>query len=312
MITTLTAETLAASVLAVPPMCRNADLSLNAAENVKLIRHIESGGIRTLLYGGNANFYHIALSEYDQVLGMLAESAGPQTLVIPSAGPAYGLSIDQAKILRRHQFPTVMILPQVGITTSAGVAAGVARFVEAAGIPALLYIKHDGYIEPHDVKRLADQKLISGIKYATVRNDPADDNYLRRLVDVVDRRTIISGIGEQPAIVHLRDFGLGGFTSGCVCVAPALSVEMLKAIRAKDWGRAEQIRTTFRPLEDLRNAINPIRVLHEAVRLAGIADTGPALPLLSNLEDDADVKRVAGAAKELLSNGYAATAAQSA
>jgi dihydrodipicolinate synthase/N-acetylneuraminate lyase len=59
---------------------------------------------------------------------------------------------------------------------------------------------------------------------------------------------------------------------------------MLKAIRAKDWARAEHIRATFRPLEDVRNAINPIRVLHEAVRLAGIADTGPLLPLLTNLE----------------------------
>ncbi len=60
MITTLTPERLAASVLAVPPLCRNSDLSLAEAENAKLIRHIESGGIRTLLYGGNANFYHIA------------------------------------------------------------------------------------------------------------------------------------------------------------------------------------------------------------------------------------------------------------
>lgn len=299
MITTLTPEILTASVLAVPPMARNADLSLNEAENAKLIRHIEAGGICTLLYGGNANFYHIPLAEYDRVLGMLAQQAGKDTLVIPSAGPAYGLSIDQAKVLRSHKFPTVMILPQVGITTSAGVAAGVAKFVEAAGVPALLYIKHDGYIEPQDVKTLADRKLISGIKYATVRTDPAKDDYLKRLVDVVDRRIIISGIGEQPAIIHLRDFGLGGFTSGCVCVAPRLSVEMLKAIREKNWDKAEQIRAIFRPLEDIRNNINPIRVLHEAVRLAGIANTGPLLPLLTNLEESEHAK-LAEVAKKLL------------
>ena len=44
------------------------------------------------------------------------------------------------------------------------------------------------------------------------------------------------------------------------------------------------IRLIFKPLEDLRNAINPIRVLHEAMRLASIAETGPLLPLLSNVE----------------------------
>src|ERR1700690_2555833 len=169
MITTLTPETLISSVLAVPPLARRADLSLNEAENTRLIRHIEAGGIRTLLYGGNANFYHIALSEDDQVLGYLAQAAGPDTLVIPSAGPAYGLTMDQAKIIRRHKFPTIMVLPQQGITTADGVEAGIRNFVQAAGVPALLYIKADGYIEPENAKRLADDKIISGIKYATVR-----------------------------------------------------------------------------------------------------------------------------------------------
>jgi dihydrodipicolinate synthase/N-acetylneuraminate lyase len=299
MLTNLSPETLTSSILAVPPLARNADLSLNDPENTKLIRHIEAGGVRTLLYGGNANFYHVPLSEYDRLLSFLARAVGDQTLVIPSAGPAYGTMMDQAQVLKRHKFPTVMVLPQVGITTSEGVAAGVARFVQAAGLPALLYIKHDGYIEPRDVRRLADEKLISGIKYATVREDPAMDDYLRRLVDQVDRRMIISGIGEQPAIVHMRDFKLGGFTSGCVCVAPRLSVQMLKAMRAGEWQEAERIRRIFRPLEDLRNAINPIRVLHEAVRLAGIADTGALAPLLSNLPES-DHPKVRAAARELL------------
>ncbi len=299
MLTTLAPSRLISSVLAVPPLCRGADYSLNEPENIKLIRHIESGGINTLLYGGNANFYHIALSEYDRVLGFLSRAAGPDTLVIPSAGPAFGLSIDQAKILRNHKFPTVMVLPQVGINTSAGVAAGVRKFVEAAGLPALLYIKNDGYIEPEDVAPLARDGIISGIKYATVRPDTANDPYLRKLLDHVDRKLIISGIGEQPAIIHLRDFGLGGFTSGCICVAPRLSAQMLAALRAGDYASAERIRGIFRPLEDLRNAINPIRVLHEAVRLAGIANTGPLLPLLTNLPE-ANHAAVRAAAETLL------------
>jgi dihydrodipicolinate synthase/N-acetylneuraminate lyase len=299
MLTSLAPGRLVDSVLAVPPLCRNADLTLNEAENARLIRHIEVGGIRTLLYGGNANFYHLAPSEHEQVLSMLQRIAGGETLVIPSAGPAFGTMMDQAKVVRKFKFPTVMILPQQGITTSEGVASGVRRFVDVAGVPALLYIKHDGYIDVEHVKRLADLRVISGIKYATVRNDPAHDDYLRRLVDQVDRRIIISGIGEQPAIVHLRDFGLGGFTSGCVCVAPRLSRMMLEAMRKGDWGEAERIRSVFRPLEDLRNAINPIRVLHEAVRLAGIAPTGPLLPLLSNLAES-EHGRVREAAVALL------------
>jgi cardiolipin synthase len=305
MIYSLTPQRLAASVLAVPPLCRNADFSLNETENAKLVRHLEAGGIRTLLYGGNANFYHIALSEYDQALSLIATIAGADTLVIPSAGPAFGMMMDQAKVLRRHRFPTVMILPQQGITTSDGVEIGIRRFTDAAGIPALLYIKQDGFIDVKNVAALARDNIISAIKYATVRTDPAKDEYLNQLVQQVDRKLIISGIGEQPAIVHMRQFGLAGFTSGCVCIAPALSAAMLEAIKRNDWQKAEQIRQTFKPLEDIRNAINPIRVLHEAVRLAGIADTGALLPLLTNLPEHA-MQRIEVAATALSQAGWVA------
>jgi dihydrodipicolinate synthase/N-acetylneuraminate lyase len=280
----LSAAHLATSVMAVPPLSRRLDFTLDEGANERIIRHLEAGGVRLLLYGGNANLYHVPLSEYEPLLAMLARIAGPDTLVIPSAGPSYGMLVDQAKIIRRFAFPTVMVLPQQGLTTSVGVATGIRRFVESSGVPALLYIKHDGFIEPEDVAALDRDGLLSGIKYATVRNDASVDPYLRRLVDVVDRTKIISGIGEQPAIIHTRDFGLGGFTSGCVCVAPRLSQRMLAAMRGGAWEEAERIRSVFRPLEDLRNAINPIRVLHRAVEGAGIAPTGPLLPLLSNVE----------------------------
>mgnify|MGYP006284216379 CR=1 FL=1 len=302
----LAADHLAASVMAVPPLARSADFALAEEANGRIVRHLEAGGVRLLLYGGNANLYHVPLSEYEALLTMLARIAGPDTLVIPSAGPSYGMLVDQARIIRRFSFPTIMVLPQQGITTSAGVAEGIRRFVDAAGVPALLYVKHDGFIEPDDVAALDREGLLSGIKYATVRSDPSADPYLRRLVEVVDRERIISGIGEQPAIVHTRDFGLGGFTSGCVCVAPRLSQRMLAAMRRGAWEEAERIRGIFKPLEDLRNAIHPIRVLHRAVEGAGIASTGPLLPLLSNVGAVHEAA-IDGAARELLAADLAAS-----
>ena len=295
----LTTAHLERSVMAVPPLARTADVTIDPAANQQIIRHIEAGGVSLLLYGGNANIYHLPLAEYEPLLGMLAETASAETIVVPAAGPTYGLLLEHARVIRQHRFQTVMVLPQQGITTSAGVATGVRKFVEAAGIPALLYIKHDGYIDPADAARLCADGLISAIKYATVRDDPADDSYLRELVNLVDPATIISGIGEQPAIIHLRDFSLGGFTTGCGCIAPALSQTLLKAIRRRDWDEAESIRKVFKPLEDLRNGLNPIRVLHEAVAAAGIAPTGPLLPLLSAVEER-DQPSITTAAKALL------------
>ncbi len=57
-------EDLANSVVTVPPLARDASLRIERAENRKIIRHLERGGVTTLMYGGNANFYNIPLSEY--------------------------------------------------------------------------------------------------------------------------------------------------------------------------------------------------------------------------------------------------------
>ena len=305
----ITSERLSASVIAVPPLARNADFSLNRDENVKLIRHLEGGGVTTLLYGGNAILYHVAISEYAELLTLISAAAADHTLVIPSVGPAFGTMMDQAKILRGFHFPTAMILPQRDVCTSAGVATAIRRFVDVAGCPAVLYIKHDGFIEVGAVKQLMDDGLLSWIKYATVREDTSKDDYLRSLVDTVGPSRIVSGIGEQPAVVHLRDFGVAGFTSGCVCVAPHLSMNTLRAIRTGDFETAEQIQATFRPLENLRNSINPIRVLHSAVTLSGIANMGPVLPLLSDV-DTTDHAAIQSAAKKLLDAEHSANAAK--
>jgi dihydrodipicolinate synthase/N-acetylneuraminate lyase len=297
-ISPVTPEQLNSSVIAVPPLARDAELKINREENGKIIRHIEAGGISTLLYGGNANFYHIAPSEYAEALEIISTESAENTLIVPSVGPTYGTMMDQIATLRDFNFPTVMILPMQGLTTDAGVATGFRKFVETLGKPAVLYIKFEGYLEPETVAQLVNDGLVSWIKYAIVRDDPAKDDYLSRLVEVVDPRLIVSGIGEQPAITHLTRFQINGFTSGCVCIRPDLSQKMLYAINNGQLNIAEIIRKTFKSLENLRNEINPIRVLHEAVASTKIGNTGPTLPLMSPL-DPSDAARVKTCAEEL-------------
>ena len=281
--TTCTTADLHASVIAVPPLCRDAGLKADAAENAKLIRHIEAGGVSTLLYGGNANFYNIALSEYAAVLDELEAAAAPETWIVPGVGPYFGTMMDQAAILAQRKFPTAMVLPTIAVSSPEGVRAAVMRFVEKAGIPAVLYVKDEKYVTVKVVKALVDAGVISWIKYAVVRENPAVDPLLRAIVESVDPALVVSGIGEQPAITHWQEFGIRAFTSGCVCVAPRRSQEMLGALRAGDFAEAEKVRGRFNSLETLRNAHGPIPVLHHAVELAGIAATGPALPLMTDL-----------------------------
>lgn len=285
------------SVLAVPPLARNADFQVCPENNRRIIQHIERGGVDMLLYGGNANFYHIRPSEYESTLEILADSASDSTRIIPAVGPAYGTMMDQADILKRFNFSTVMVLPTTAVMTEPGLMNGFRNFVQALGQPAVLYIKDDDYISPEGAAELVENGDVSFIKYAIVRDDPGEDDYLSRLVELVDPSVLVSGIGEQPAMVHLTKFRCGGFTSGCVCVNPALSQQLMNAIHDKNYDLVEKIRRIFLPLEDLRNEVNPIRVLHEAVSLCGIADVGPHVPLLSGITSSKaeEVKSVATA-----------------
>ena len=283
--TPVTPADLAASVIAVPPLARHRDLTISNADNRALIQYLEDGGVRTLLYGGNANLYNVGAGELPELLDMLEEEAGDDTWIIPSVGPDYGKLMDQLSVLKGRAFPTVMILPLAFPSTGDGIATGIRHFAERLGKPVIVYIKADGCLEPPQVAALVNDGLVSGIKYATVRTDPTRDTYLRALLDVVDRQIVVSGIGERPAIIHLRDFGLQGFTSGSVCVAPNSSMRLLALCKDERWDDAEEERVQFLPLENLRDAHSPIRVLHEAVTLAGIADMGPMLPMLSNLPE---------------------------
>ncbi len=282
------------SVIAVPPLAVDAEGEYLRDENAKIIRHITAGGVSHLLYGGNALFYHVRPSRYAGLLGMLSDLADASTSICPSIGPAYGTMMDQVEVLQDFDYPTAMVLPQRDIADDAGIATGIRHAAEKLGRPLVVYLKFDRWLSSQTIRALEADGVISWIKYAVVREDPSVDDHLRELLDVFPAERMVSGIGEQPAIEHVDGFGLGGFTSGCVCVVPAESQRMLRAIQAGRLDEAADIRSFFSPLEGLRNEINPIRVLHEAVELAGIAKTGPLLPLVSPL-DQATRSRITAA-----------------
>jgi dihydrodipicolinate synthase/N-acetylneuraminate lyase len=306
--TPITPADLAASVLSVPPLARNANFAIDKAENVKLLNHLRGGGVKTFMYGGNANLYNIGVSELRSLAEMLLEIARDDDWVIPSVGSDFGKAMDQVAVMRDLPFPTVMLLPHKAQSTPAGVAIGIRKLADAYGKPVIAYVKDEGYVEAADMGKLVKDGAVCAIKYAIVRDNPKDDAFLSDLVNCVDRSQIISGIGERPAIDHLTKFGLQAFTSGSVCVAPGLSMALLRAVKRNDLKEAERIRSLFIALEDQRDRHSPLRVLHEAVRLAGISNTGPMQPYLTGFGDQAILGAIEKAAKDLLTAERSATA----
>ena len=269
-------------VFAVPPLARRNDIarSIDFVENERIVKHISNGGISRVIYGGNAFLYHIELAEFDALLEWLS-GLSDEMSVIPSIGPAYGRALEQAAIVHKYRFTTVMVLPCSDPRDASGLERGYCEIAAAAGARLIIYLKDETNFGSDKeagldaVARLVNDGICIGIKYAVVREDPLHDACLEALLARVDRRHVISGIGERPAVVHLRDWKLHGFTTGSGCIAPRLSQTLFEACAREDYQTATDARTRFLPLEDLRDAWGPARVLHHATELSGIAKTGP-------------------------------------
>jgi len=302
----LSPAALPGSVLAVPPLARRADLSLDGPANRTLIRHIEAGGVRVLLYGGNANLYHQPVSEFGAMLDLLADAAGPDTWVIPSIGPDYGKMVDQAAVLRHSRYRTAMVLPMQGMTSLDGVEDGLRRISDAAGLPLTVYLRSEDYLSVRALGRLVDGGHVWCVKYAIGRTQAGEqapqDPFLEALIDRIGAARIVSGMGERPVLGHVGRvgrYGLASFTTGGGCIAPRACMALLAALHAGDATRARALHARFMPLETLRESLSLVRVLHDAVTWSGVADMGAQLPLLSPTPSSMRPE-VEAAARELL------------
>jgi len=294
-------------VFPVPPLARRAGPGrpIDYSANDALVRHMVEGGLNRFLYGGNAFLYHVTLAEYEALLEWLSGFADP-LWAIPSVGPSFGRAMDQVAFLRRHRFPCAMALPCSDPRDARGLEQGLAEIAQAAGIPLILYLKEETSFGRDleagldAVARLVDSKVCVALKYAVVRKDPAVDPYLEGLLRRVDKRLVVSGIGERPAVIHMFKFGLPGFTTGSGCLAPRLSHDLHATCVKGEEARAAEQRRHFLPLEDTRDLHGPARVLHEAVALAGLLDTGPIPPFVSGLDEEARAETAAAARALLL------------
>jgi dihydrodipicolinate synthase/N-acetylneuraminate lyase len=293
-------------VFAVPSLCRtdNQSRTIDFEENRLLVEHIRNGGIIRFIYGGNAFLYHITLDDYALLLDWLPGLSN-DLWVIPSLGPGFGRALDQAPFIRSSKFPCAMALPCHDPRDAQGLEDGYREIAEAAATRLLLYLKDETSFGSDKergldvIGRLVDEGVCIGIKYAVVREEPAADHYLDGLLKRVDRSFVISGIGERPAVTHLREWRLPGFTTGSGCVAPRLSQQLFASCERGDFDGAEKLRAAFMALEDVRDALGPARVLHAAIEQAGIVRTGKVPPFVSALSED-QLRTLTPVAKQLV------------
>jgi 4-hydroxy-tetrahydrodipicolinate synthase len=278
-------------------------------EQAKILAWLRAGGITTFLYGGCANFFNASVRQYAATLDVVEGLALPADWVIPTIGPDFGKAMDQIEILKGRDFPSAMLLP-VSPVTAAGVATGLRRLSDAVGRPLMVFFKSPDYVRAADLAAMIRDGVLCCVEYGIGGSTDTPEPFLADLLDRAGNAdSIIDGAGERTITLHAR-FGLKGYTTGSGVVAPHLSMALLNAVRRGDLTEADRLREYFLELEGLRQAHAPIPVLHDAVRLAGIADTGPIGPFFSNTSDEGVLRSIAAAATRLRGSSLAhATAA---
>jgi len=307
----VTPSDLAASVMAVPPLARTADGAFSEDGNAAVLEHLREGGVTTVLYGGNALAQHWPVAVYADWLDRLQAMASDDTWLLPSVGPDAGKMMDQAAVLKTRRFPVALLVPMGAPLTHDGMGTALRRFHAECGVQLLAYIKTDGYIPAALLGNLVAEGVVFGVKYAVPRQPGEADPYLAAIVAAIGADRVISGFGEPPAIPHMLDDGLAGFTAGCVCIAPAMSMALLEALKRGDRAEAERLLRPMQALEALRGGHGEIRVLHDAISHSGLAGMGPLLPPMSHV-DAAHQDAIAKAARDLLAAEQDYRAAQAA
>jgi hypothetical protein len=98
------------------------------------------------MFGGNANFYHLPISQLAAVLDELESLTAEDTWVLPSVRADYGRMMDALPVLKERNLPTVMLLTAVFSTTTSGVERGIRDFSDALGKPVILCVKREDYL----------------------------------------------------------------------------------------------------------------------------------------------------------------------
>ena len=174
----ITIEDYRASVVAVPPIALSDDLQVAREANTDLVRHIENGGVRTLLYGGNANLYNFDLGRYADALAMMDDAASPSINIITSVGPDFGKLSDQLPVVERSAVRNVMLLPITFPVDAGGLLRGIRFAADRLGFGVILYIKRENYLSPDLLAELAADGSVAFVKYAVERKEPSEDAYL--------------------------------------------------------------------------------------------------------------------------------------
>ncbi|TXS44496.1 dihydrodipicolinate synthase family protein [Streptomyces sp. t39] len=261
-----------ADVVAIPVTPFTAEDTIDEPAHRALIRRLVDGGVRTLTPNGNTGeYYALDPDERRAVTELTIDEAGDGAVILVGVGLDVPTAVASARHARDAGAQMVMVHQPVHPYVSQAGWVDYHRAV-ADAVPELgvvPYIRNAAL----DGSRMAELgeacPNVIGVKYAV----PDAARFAAFARDAgLERFVWIAGLAELYAPSYFAG-GATGFTSGLVNVAPAVSLEMLAALRAGDLRAAMKVWERIRPLEDMRAAhqsADNVSVVKEALAALGL------------------------------------------
>jgi 4-hydroxy-tetrahydrodipicolinate synthase len=261
-----------ADVVAIPVTPFAEDGSVARDTHRALLRRLLDGGITTLTPNGNTGeFYALTPEERRLVTELTIDEAGERAVVLVGVGHDIPTAVDSARHARELGAGMVMVHQPVHPYVSQAGWVDYHRAV-AEAVPELGVVPYirNAQLTGARLAELADHcPNVIGVKYAV----PDAARFAAFARDAgLERFVWVAGLAEPYAPSYFSA-GATGFTSGLVNVAPAVSLNMIEALRSGDYPAAMKVWEQIRRFEELRAAngsADNVTVVKEALASLGL------------------------------------------
>ncbi|MFK4867340.1 dihydrodipicolinate synthase family protein [Streptomyces sp. CSMPJR101] len=261
-----------ADVVAIPVTPFAEDGTVDQDAHRALLRWLLDAGVTTLTPNGNTGEYYALTPEERRVVTELTlDEVGDRAAVLVGVGHDVPTAVASARHAAELGAAMIMVHQPVHPYVSQSGWVDYHRAIASAvpGLGVVPYIRN-AQLPGARLAELADHcPNVVGVKYAV----PDATRFAAFARDAgLDRFVWVAGLAEPYAPSYFSA-GATGFTSGLVNVAPAVSLNMIEALRAGDYPAAMKVWEQIRRFEELRAAngsADNVTVVKEALASLGL------------------------------------------
>ncbi|MEX3104655.1 dihydrodipicolinate synthase family protein [Streptomyces sp. ST1015] len=291
-----TQRTALADVVAIPVTPFAEDGGVDETVCRALLRRLLDAGITTLTPNGNTGeYYTLTPEERRRITEFTLEEVGDRATVLVGVGHDIPSAVEAARHARAFGAQMVMVhQPVHPYVSQAGWVDYHREIAEAVPELGVVPYVRNAQLRGERLAELADAcPNVIGVKYAV----PDASRFAAFARDAgLERFVWVAGLAEPYAPSYFSA-GATGFTSGLVNVAPAVSLNMIEALRSGDYPAAMKVWEQIRRFEELRAAggsANNVTVVKEALASLGLCRREVRPPSRTLPEDErAEVAAIA-------------------